>query len=43
MNKTINGLHPGTTGAKSDYKPHVNLAKGADSSLRKGPNDSLFL
>jgi len=40
--KAANGR---TTGLQSgsDYKPRVTLAKGADSSLRKGPDDSLLL
>jgi len=38
-NGTTTGLKSWTTGAKSDYKPRATLAKGADSSLRKGPND----
>ena len=42
-NGTTTGLQPGTISAKSDYKPRVTLAKGADSSLRKGPDDSLLL
>lgn len=42
-NGTTTRLQPGTTSSKSDYKPRVTLAKGADSSLMKGPNDSLLL
>ena len=42
-NSTTTILQPGTSGAKSDYKPCVTLAKGADPSVRKGPDDSLLL
>ena len=38
--KTTTELQPG---AKSVYKPRVTLARGADPSLRKGPDDSLLL
>ena len=41
--KTGNKATTGKSGGKSDFKPHVTVAKGADPRLRKGPNDSLLL
>ena len=41
--KAENKETTGKSGAKSDFKPRVTLAKGADPRLRKGPNDSLLL